>query len=155
MFQFDSLAITSILTYMLLWGITIVAAPKRDLRSCGAVSLVLILVGALVSYSAGSIWIFLAGWFLTAVPSLLTPRAYSVSRVSTIIGLTALLAGAIVLSMSPGTDTARTIAFGAFVFAALLRAGVFPFQFWTSRAFDGASLPALNLWLNSHQASTC
>jgi NADH-quinone oxidoreductase subunit M len=72
------------------------------------------------------------------------------SRVSIVAGLAALLAGAITLSMSPDSDIARTIALGAFLLAAGLRSGIFPFQFWTSQAFDSASLPSLNLWLNSH-----
>ena len=144
MFLFDTLSVFSISAYLLIALITVLCAPKKDLDIFGRRSLLLILAGTILAYSAGSIWMFLLGWAMTVFP-FRSNRCGTLLMASTV----ALAVGAGLLAFS-SDRTAHIAAFAAIALAAILRKGIFPFHFWVPIAFEDSSLPALNLFLNSH-----
>ncbi|MEO8096554.1 MAG: proton-conducting transporter membrane subunit [Acidobacteriota bacterium] len=150
LFIFDSLAVISSVAFAVLWLITIAAAPRRDLAKNGLANLALILLGSLLAYFAGSIWVFLAGWFLSSVPFLSASGGLrTLPKASLIFSAAAIAAGGLLWSLPP-TDNTHRAAFAAFVLAALLRKGMFPFHFWVTSAFETSPLPALSLLMNGH-----
>jgi NADH-quinone oxidoreductase subunit M len=143
-FQFDSLAITSTIAYLVLAAITLASAPRRDLDGRGKRDAVLVILGTLVAYLSGSIWILLAGWVITILPVFGEDRW--IPKVALGSSAVALLACAFVYTANGD----HTIAFITLVLAALLRKGIFPFHVWVNEAFEARRLSGLNLILNSH-----
>jgi len=144
MFRLDSLALVSMGSFVILWAISVAAAPRRDREQSGLWELICLLAGTLMAYAAADIYMFLAGWLLTVWPyrrgDQLRPRlALAAATVPLAVGAALLT-----------TPEYSSIAFGAFVLAILLRKGIFPLHFWTLDAFEHLRLPALGLLLNSH-----
>ncbi len=144
MFQLDSFSIFSIAAYLLIALITLLCAPRKDLDSFRLKSFMIIVGGTLLAYASGSIWLFLLGWAITVVPF----RGER-SGVMLIASTVALAVGAGLNTFS-SDKTVHVAAFAAIAIAVLLRKGIFPFHFWVPIAFEDSSLPALNLFLNSH-----
>lgn len=147
--QFDSLAVISIAAYAILWLIAVAAAPKRDLQHGGLMSAVVILAGTVLALAAGSIWVFIAGWFFSQLPAFRKEsNLRAIPKGTLLTGTAALLVGAVLATS--GNPAMGTIAFGAFIVAGLLRKGMFPAHFWVVSAFETGSLFELGLLMNSH-----
>ena len=147
--RFDQLATVSILAYLVLWLVSLLAAPKRDLRGGGLLSAVTILAGTVIAFAAGSVWVFAAGWLLSLAPVLRTQAGLrAIPKGILLLSTGALALGA---ALAANTDPALShVAFGGFVAAALLRKGMFPFHYWMVSAFETGSLFELGLLMNSH-----
>lgn len=155
LFNFDSFALLSIAAYTLLWAIAVAAAPRRDRVNGGLTNLAIVLVGTWIAYAAGSIWVFIVGWFITIVPALRKrSNVGPIPKLTLLASTGALALGAAMVyalaSETPDGGTMQRVAFGAFVIAALLRKGLFPAHVWVVSAFDTGSLPGLGLLLNNH-----
>lgn len=142
MIALDAFALISIASYLVLWAVIAVAAPRRDLEGNGRLALGCLLAGTLLAYSAASLPLFLAGWALTVLPYVIDGSGRRGPRMALLAATAALAAG----TLAPGP----AFAFGALVVAALIRKGIFPFHAWTVSAFETGSLPAASLLLNSH-----
>lgn len=142
MFHFDSLSQISLAAYALLTLITLLSAPRQDLRDKR--DLILVVFGNLLAYSARSEWLFAAGWGLTIAPFFLHREVYSLG-VRIVHGVSLL---ALILGLATGSQPIA--AFSLFAAAALLRKGIFPLHFWVPSAFEKGSLPFLSLFLNAH-----
>jgi len=142
MFVLDALALTSLATFLLLCGVTWALAPKTN-----RASLLCLVAGTALAYIAGSPLVFAAGWVISLVP-VWTGQATPAGAPKVLLALSALaLAAGFLLQTAPH---ARPWAFSLLVLAAMLRKGIFPFHIWVPVAFEGGSLPLLNLVLNSH-----
>jgi NADH-quinone oxidoreductase subunit M len=155
LFNLDSFALVSIAVYTLLWVIAVAAAPRRDLLKGGLANLAIGLIGTWIAYASGSIWMFVAGWFISIVPTLRKDSNVGlIPKLALVVSTGTLALGAAMVSASgsetPAGGTMHRVAFGAFVIAALLRKGMFPAHVWVVSAFDTGSLPGLGLLLNSH-----
>ncbi len=147
--QFDSLAMVSILAYMALWLIAVVAAPKRDLDRGGFTSALTILGGTVLAYASASIWGFIAGWVITQIPTLRkNSNLRPIPKFTLFTSAIALTVGAVLTGT--GNDSLAWLAYSSFVVAALLRKGMFPAHFWVVSAFETGSLFELGLLMNSH-----
>jgi len=144
MFRLDSLALVSMISFAILWAVTVASAPRRDREGTGRWELICLLAGTLLAYAAADIWVFLAGWALTVWPYFRGDRPGP--RLAFAAGAVPLTIGAALMTMP---DFAP-VAFAALVLAVLLRKGIFPLHFWTLNAFEQFRLPALGLILNSH-----
>lgn len=150
MIHLDSLALISIVSFVVLWLVVAAAAPKRDWEGHGRSTLGLVLAGTLLAYSAATLPVFLAGWTLTVSPYLLCWPGRA-PRTRIILGLSTLLlaAGAALTAAWPAGEAAP-YAFALLMGATLLRKGIFPFHFWIVETFEQTALPPLSLLLDSH-----
>ncbi len=141
MLQLDSLALVSMGSFLLLFAVTVLAAPRRDRTGAARLELAALLAGTLLAYAAAALPVFLAGWALTVWPSW---RGQSRGARLVLAASTVLLAGGAALMSHP------PVAFVALAAAVLLRKGIFPFHRATLGAFERMPLPAVGLTLNSH-----
>lgn len=137
MLQLDSFSLFSIVSFLIITGISLACATRKDLERLQDGQWVCLIAGTVIAYATGSLWLFAIGWALTSVP-------FGKSRASF-----AILGSALLLLVGAAMPI-PTLAFGAIALAALVRKGIFPFHFWVPLAFEDSSLPAVNLFLNSH-----
>lgn len=143
MFRVDLFSLTSAGAYLLLVFITLAAAPRKDLvDSRQKWQLWWVGPGTLLAYSAGSPWVFLAGWIISVVPLCLDTATGRASRL-------VLASSSVPLALAFAAP-ASPAAFLLLVLAAAMRKGIFPFHFWIPKAFEAGPLPVLNLFLNGH-----
>lgn len=146
--QLDSLAWISISAYLVLALITFACAPKRDSGPSQVRGALLIVLGSVLAYAAGSLWLFFAGWALTIVPVWMEDRT-APKVMLTASGLSLFVAVLLHSAGEPGS-TEHRIAFWAITLAVLLRKGIVPFHFWVNEAFESPRLGLLNLLFNAH-----
>ena len=103
MFHFDSLSQISLAAYALLTLITLLSAPRQDLRDKR--DLILVVFGNLLAYSARSEWLFAAGWGLTIAPFFLHREVYSLG-VRIVHGVSLL---ALILGLATGSQNAGIV----------------------------------------------
>lgn len=120
--------------------------PKREWRSAPVAGMLMVVSGTIAAYASSSLTAFCAAWAVTAAPLLLGWfGAGGRTRIFTAANLALLLAAAM-LEPAPA-------AFPLMVAAALIRAGVFPFQFWIASAFEQTSPACFNLFANGHMGA--
>lgn len=139
--QFDFFALTSLAGYALLALIVLAAAPRQDRVQRAALAQVI--AGTALAYAAGSPWIFVLGWMLSAWPVMSDSNQGWGTRMIHAGSAAALAAG----FLAPQGSTAG---FLLLVLAVMLRKGLFPVHFWIPNAFESGSLPVLSLLLNGH-----
>ena len=150
MIAIDSLSMISIASFLVLWVVTVVAAPKRELDGRGRATLGCLLAGTVLAYAAATLPVFLAGWALTVLPYLLDWNGKrSGPKIALLFSTVLVAVGAVTPAFWPG-NTGTTLALVALVIATLLRMGILPFHFWVLDAFASTRLTALSLLLNSH-----
>ena len=136
MFVFDSLAIVSIVSFLILAAVAAAAAPRQEFQGRGPLLWLFVVAGTTLAYSAATMPVFLAGWTIAGIPFLLqSAGAPRLALIASTLGL-----AASVFAPNPFALFAIT----------LLRQGVFPFQRATLDAFESPSLPMVSLYLNSH-----
>ena len=145
--RFDAFAVTSICAYLVLWLITVASASPRDLAGRGFLRMALMLAATTLAYAASSIWIFIAGWFLTR---LICFQSIPALPWIALVRGSIFVAGGAILMQTAGSEAAQLAAFAALAVAALLRKGVLPFHFGAGDAFESGSLPIVSLFINSH-----
>jgi NADH-quinone oxidoreductase subunit M len=146
--QMDSLAWISIGAYLVLALITFACAPKRDAGPKLNSGALLIVLGSVIAYAAGSLWVALVGWILTILPVWMEDRTKP--KLMLTASAVSLFAGALLYSIGEPGSAEHTAAFWALAVAVLLRKGIVPFHFWVNEAFEGQRLSLLSLLLNAH-----
>lgn len=146
--QSDSLAWISIGAYLLLALITFACTPKRDMGPQYVRGAVLVVLGSVLAYAAGSLWVFLAGWILTILPVWMEDR--TAPKLMLTSSAVSLFVGVVLYSIGEPGSTEHLIAFWAIAVAVLLRKGLVPFHFWVNEAFEAQRLSLLNLLFNAH-----
>jgi NADH-quinone oxidoreductase subunit M len=144
-FQFDSLNLAMIAVFAAIGVVTLLAAPRRDLEGPAMAGLVVIVLGTLLAYSAGNLYVFLAGWTMTYIPFLAGwfPRDRA-SIAMSLIGIAALGLGVALADWNP------TASFVLFMAAVVCRKGLFPSHFLVTSAFENGSIVPMSLLLNGH-----
>lgn len=150
----DSLAVASLAAHALLVGMTLAAAPRKDLAGTPGRDLLLVAGGTWLAYVAGNPWLFALGWAISSAPLLRTGTTAAAGspllpRLFALASLAAVVLGLALLAFSEAANP-RNVGFLALIFAVLLRKAIFPFHFWVGQAFRGDSLLAVNLLLNGH-----
>ncbi len=152
----DSLNALPLVFFTAITLVLILIAPKRDTAGSALSGMLILCIGTAVAYSAATLPVLAAGWWITVIPFALGLFGNAPARWVSTLFLTAsaaALSAFVWLTHSSSLESfshANHLAFAFLLAAVALRKGLFPLHSWVVTSFEhGPLIPAVLLF-NGH-----